>query len=146
MIRRSLMNALEFAPLGKAKPCLPIASRSYTEANEAANTRDTISVHRADREVEENEAMKQLRQTCSSSKEPALTDHTGQLMKTRTGAPIAYFSRVSPEDDEPIEELLERYGFQYILERVKQTISSFPAFQHMAEEIASEVYNKFWQR
>jgi len=45
-----------------------------------------------------------------------------------------------------IEELLDRYGFQYILERVKKTISSFPTIKLMAEEIASEVYDKFWQR
>jgi DNA-directed RNA polymerase specialized sigma24 family protein len=89
--------------------------------------------------------MKQ-RRSRSSSQEPELIKHTGQLMKTPTGASIPHFARVSPEDDEPIEELLELYSFQYILERVKQTISSFPALQHIAEEIASEVYQKFWQR
>ena len=82
--------------------------------------------------------MQQQQQTGSSSKYPALTEHTG--------ASIPYFALVSPEDEEPIEKLLERYGFQYILERVKKTISSFPALQHLAEEIVSEVYDKFWQR
>src|SRR6266702_4131788 len=89
--------------------------------------------------------MQQQRQTGSSSKDPALTEHTGQLMKLHTGASIPYFAPVSPENEEPIEKLLERYGFQYILERVKKTISSFPALQHQAEEIVSEVYDKFWQ-
>ena len=62
-----------------------------------------------------------------------------------TGASIPYFAPVSPENEEPIEKLLERYGFQYILERVIKTISSFPALQHQAEDIALEVYDKFWQ-
>ena len=90
--------------------------------------------------------MQQQRQTGSSSKDPALTEHTGQLMKLHTGASIPYFAPVSPENEEPIEKLLERYGFQYILERVKKTISAFPALQHQAEDIVSEVYDKFWQR
>jgi DNA-directed RNA polymerase specialized sigma24 family protein len=92
--------------------------------------------------------MKQQRQYGSSSKgpDPALTEHTGQLMKMPTGASTSHLVRVSPEDDDPIEDLLERYGFQYILERVKQTIKSFSVLQHLVEEIASEVYDKFWQR
>src|SRR5436309_15090761 len=90
--------------------------------------------------------MQQQRQTRSSSTDPALTEHTGQLMKLHTGASIPYFDPVSPENEEPIEKLLERYGFQYILERVKKTISAFPALQHQAEDIVSEVYDKSWQR
>ncbi len=140
------MNAVEFASLGKAEPCLPIASPSYTEANEAVNTRDILSVHRVDQEVEENEAMQRQRQTGSSSKDPALNEHTRQLMKTHIGATKSYFAPLSPENDEPIEELLKRYGFQYILERVKKTVTSFPPLQHLADEIASEVYDKFWQK
>jgi DNA-directed RNA polymerase specialized sigma24 family protein len=89
--------------------------------------------------------MQQQRQTGSSSKDPVLTEHTGQLMKLHTGASIPYFVPVSPENEEPFEKLLERYDFQYILERVKKTISSFPALQHQAEDIALEVYDKFWQ-
>jgi len=90
--------------------------------------------------------MQQQRQTGSSSKDPALTEHTGEPMKTHTGASIPCFASDSPVDDDSVEELLERYDFQYILERVKKTISSFPALKPMAEEIVSEVYDKFWQR
>ena len=82
--------------------------------------------------------MQQQRQTGSSSDDPALTE--------RTEAPISCFSTDSPEDNDLIEELLDRYGFQYILERVKKTINPFPAIKPMTEEIASEVYDKFWQR
>ncbi len=92
--------------------------------------------------------MKQQRQYGSSSKspDPALTERTEQLMKMSIEAFTSHVVRVSPEDDDPIEDLLERYGFQYILERVKQTIKSFSILQHLVEEIASEVYDKFWQR
>ena len=81
--------------------------------------------------------MQQQRQTGSSSRDPALVEHTGAF--------IPYFAPVSPENDEAVEELLKRYGFQYILERVIKTINSFPALQHQAEDIALEVYDKFWQ-
>jgi DNA-directed RNA polymerase specialized sigma24 family protein len=78
--------------------------------------------------------------------DPSLIQHSIQLREMHTGASIPHFTRVSPEDDDPIEDLLERYDFQYILERVKQTITSFSILQHLVEEIASEVYDKFWQR
>lgn len=90
--------------------------------------------------------MQQQRQIGSSSKDPMLTEHAGQPMKTHIGASIPCFDSVSPVDADPIEELLERYDFQYILERVKKTTSSFPALKPVAEEIVSEVYDKFWQR
>src|SRR5215469_4732463 len=45
-----------------------------------------------------------------------------------------------------IEDLLERYDFQYVFERARQTIASFPDLQHLVEEITCEVYSNFWQR
>lgn len=81
--------------------------------------------------------MQQQRQPGSSSKDAALDEHTGAF--------IPYFAPVSPEDDESVEELLKRYSLQYILERVIKTIHSFPALQHQTEDIALEVYDKFWQ-
>jgi DNA-directed RNA polymerase specialized sigma24 family protein len=90
--------------------------------------------------------MKQFSQSGASSTDPALTEQAGQQLKTPTGALDYDFVTVSPEDNDPIEELLERYGFQYILERVKQTVNSYPTLKNRADEIASEVYDKFWQK
>jgi DNA-directed RNA polymerase specialized sigma24 family protein len=91
--------------------------------------------------------MKQYPQSGSSSTDAALTEHAGQQLKTPTGAPGHHFLIVSSEDDDPIiEEVLKRYDFQYILRRVKQAISSSPSLQNMAEEIALDVHEKFWQK
>ena len=90
--------------------------------------------------------MKQQQQSGSSSTDPALAEHAGRPLKTPTGASDPHFVIVSPEDSDPIEELLEHYNFQYILERVKQTVSSYPTLQNRADEIASDVYDKFWQK
>lgn len=45
------MNAVETEPSGKAEPCLSIASPSYAEVSEIANTEDAALLHRANREV-----------------------------------------------------------------------------------------------
>ena len=82
----------------------------------------------------------------SSSTDSVQVERTGQHMKTPTGAAPPHLSQVAPEDDDPIEDWLEFYDFHYILERVKKTIQSYPAIRHMPEEIASEVYDKFWQK
>ena len=85
-------------------------------------------------------------QSGSSSNDLALVEGARQRMKTPTGASTPHLAQVSPEDDDPIEGCLEYYGFHYILERVKKTIQRYPAIQHMSEEIASEVYDNFWQK
>ena len=90
--------------------------------------------------------MQRQHQSGSSSYDPALVEDAGQRMKTPTGAIAPHIAQVSPEDDDPIEDWLEYYDFQYILERVKKTIQAYPVIQHMPEEIASEVYDKFWQK
>src|SRR6266704_2264427 len=90
--------------------------------------------------------MKQQRQPGSSSVASALIKPKGEQLKTLTEASIQQFASISPRDDDPIEELLEKYDFQYILERVKQTTQSFPALRNMSDDIASEVYDKLWQQ
>ena len=45
-----------------------------------------------------------------------------------------------------IEDILERYDFQYIFERAKKTVASFPVLQHLVEDITCEVYDNFWQK
>jgi DNA-directed RNA polymerase specialized sigma24 family protein len=95
---------------------------------------------------EENLVMQRQQQSGSSSNDPALVEDAGQQMKTPTGATTPHLAQVSPEDDDPIEDWLEFYDFHYILERVKKSIRSYPAIRHMPEEIASEVYDKFWQK
>lgn len=90
--------------------------------------------------------MKQQRQPVSSSVATALTEQKGEQLKTLTEAYIHQFASIAPHDDDPIEELLEKYDFQYILERVKQATKSFPALWNMTDDIASEVYDKLWQR
>ncbi len=90
--------------------------------------------------------MKQQRQSGSSSVASAQTKPKGEQLKTLTEASIHPFASISPHDDDPIEELLEKYDFQYILERVKQTTQSFPALRNMSDDIASEVYDKLWRQ
>jgi RNA polymerase sigma factor (sigma-70 family) len=73
-------------------------------------------------------------------------ENSGQPTKASTETTITYFDQITPENSDSIENLLERYNFQFIQERVKQTIQSFSVLQHLIEEITSEVYVKFWQR
>ena len=67
-------------------------------------------------------------------------------MKVSTEAPFPHSNQVTSVKSDLIENLLERYNFQYILERVKQTIKSFSVLQPLIEEITAEVYDKFWQK
>ena len=91
--------------------------------------------------------MQRQHRSGSSSNDPAQRESTGQRMKTPTGATTKpHITQVAPEDDDPIEDWLEFYNFHYILERVKKTIQSYPTIRHMSEEVASEVYDKFWQK
>jgi len=90
--------------------------------------------------------MQKQHRSGSSSNDPALVEDAGQRMKTPTGATTPHLAQVSPEDDDAIEDWLEYYDFHYIIERVKKTIQRYPAIQHMPEEIASEVYDNFWQK
>lgn len=90
--------------------------------------------------------MNQQRQPDSSSVASALTKNIGEQLKTLTEASIHPFASISPHDDDSIEELLEKYDFQYILERVRQTTQSFPALKNMTDDIASEVFHKLWQQ
>src|SRR5690349_12581734 len=78
--------------------------------------------------------------------DPGLIEHAGQLTKVSTGATLTHDNQFTPENSDSIENLLERYNFQYILERVKQTIKTFSVLQHLVEEITSEVYDKLWQK
>jgi DNA-directed RNA polymerase specialized sigma24 family protein len=95
---------------------------------------------------EENLDMQRKHRSGSSSNDPALVEGVLERMKTTTGTPAPHLAQVAPEDDDPIEDWLEYYGFHYILERVKKTLQRYPTIQHMPEEIASEVYDKFWQK
>ncbi len=91
--------------------------------------------------------MQRQQRSGSSLSDPAQGESARQRMKMPTGASTKpHITQVAPEDEDPIEDWLEFYDFQYILERVKKTIQSYPAIRHMPEEIASEVYDKFWQK
>lgn len=91
--------------------------------------------------------MRREQQSRSSSSDPAPVESVSQRMKTPTGASTTpHITQVAPEDDDPVEDWLEFYNYQFILERVKKTIQSYPVIRHMSEEIASEVYDKFWQK
>jgi len=81
-----------------------------------------------------------------NSLDSGFVEHAGQLMKVSTDTTHTHYNQITSENCDSIENLLELYNFQYILERVKQTIKAFSVLQHLAEEITSEVYDKFWQK
>lgn len=91
--------------------------------------------------------MQGQQQSGTSSNDPAHAERAGQRMMTPTGATTKpHITQVAPEDEDPIEDWLEFYNFQYILERVKKIIQGYPAIKHLPEEIAAEVYDKLWQK